>query len=169
MRLRLVIGDDYRGGRPRQASSRGSASPWLSADVTRLGCLLALALIANTIAWYGSSGTTDWSTQTGWMVLSIASATVAAGSCARWVITGLRTTRAERAQIIGAINIAWPDKGGPTRTPAFDNRWETPVASRTMTRFHRPTCQLAAGKDVVRLNSSQITTRHLAPCEMCAP
>lgn len=170
MKLRLVIGDDSRAERPRRASSGASDSPWLSADVTRLACLLTLALIANSIAWYGSSGTTDWSTQVGWLVLSIAAATVAAASCARWVITGLRSTRWERAQIVRAISTVWPDQESRIRTTAAkDDRWEMLVASRTMTRFHRPTCQLATGKDVVGVTSSQIVARRLVPCEMCAP
>ena len=169
MRLRLEFADDHRGVRPRQATSRTSESPWLSVDVTRLAFALALALIANTIAWYGSSGTTDWSTQMGWLVLSIAAATLAAGSCARWVITGLRSTRRERAQIVRVVNGAWPDKRRPERTIVVDDQFEIPVAGPTMTRFHRPTCQLAAGKDVVGLTGPQIASEHLAPCEMCAP
>lgn len=169
MRLRLVFADDHRGARPRQASSRTSDSPWLSVDVTRLAFALAVALIANTIAWYGSSGTTDWSTQMGWLVLSIAAATLAAGSCARWVIAGLRSTRWERAHVIRVVGAAWPDQRRPERTVAVDGQIETPVAAPTMTRFHRPTCQLAAGKDVVGLTGSQIAAGQLEPCEMCAP
>lgn len=169
MRLRLVIADDYRGARPRRASSRTSDSPWLSVDVTRLAFALALATIANTIAWYGSSGTTEWSTQMGWLVLSIAAAALAAGSCARWIIAGLRSTRWERAQIVRVVNAAWPDKDGLNRAIAVDDQLEVPVAGPTMTRFHRPTCQLAAGKDVVGLTTTQIFAGRLAPCEMCAP
>jgi hypothetical protein len=150
-------------------SSRSSDSPWLAADVTRLASLLAVALIAHTVAWYGSSGTTSWSTQMAWMVLSIAAVTVAAASCARWVITGMRSTRWERAQIVRVINAVWPDKSGGDRTTAVEERYGAPVAAPTMTRFHRPSCQLAAGKDVTGLTEAQIVDHHLAPCEMCAP
>jgi hypothetical protein len=138
--------------------------------VNRLGVWLAVALIANTAAWYGASGTTNWSTQIGWILLSIAAVTVGAASCARWVIAGLRSTRWQRAEIAGAVERAWPAAAVDRRRTEFAGaRENAPVATETMTRFHRASCQFVVGKSAVELTHNQIAARHLAPCEVCTP
>jgi hypothetical protein len=154
------------GGRRGQADQdRSGDSPWASEDVTRLACILAAGLAANTIAWYGASGATHWSTQMRWLVLAIGGVTITAAGCVRWVIAGLRSTRHDRAEIVGAIEARWLAFDEPIR-PVQDTR-DVVVAGRTMTRFHRPTCQFAAGKQVAVLTMSQVRSRGLIPCPVC--
>jgi hypothetical protein len=170
VRLRLVVADNDRVGRgPRTASSRTGDSPWVAEDVARLASLLALGTVGIAVAWFGTSGATKWSTQTAWVAVAIAAVTIGAGSCIRWIIAGMRSTRLARREIVEELTGRWLDdaEGRPT---TVDAAWENTVASAAaMTRFHRPTCQLAVGKNVALLATPEAVARHLTPCEMCAP
>jgi len=61
-----------------------------------------------------------------------------------------------------AVSITQADNGRPASVAS-----ETVVVGRTS--FHRPTCRLAAGKDLVRTTVELALAEGLNPCRICTP
>lgn len=160
-------------GRGRSAATaRPSAylddSPWLSVDRARLRRWVAVGVIVNVIAWYGASGSTLWSTQTRWIVLSMVAAAVAAVGCGGWLLAGLRSIAAARAEVLNELrrtSAPAPVLARPVVAPAAG----VLVAGPRMTRFHRADCRLVSAKDVGVVGQAEVADRRLQPCGVCLP
>jgi hypothetical protein len=59
-----------------------------------------------------------------------------------------------------------PAQAAPVAPPVDDGSVYAVAAGRT---FHRPGCELLAGKPAQRVEASQVSGRGLSPCSVCAP
>jgi hypothetical protein len=144
------------------ASAHLGNSPWLRTDIVRVAWWVALGIAINFVAWYGASGSTLWSTQTGWIVVGILAAAVVAVGCIGWLVSGLRSVSAARAEVVrGLARPSLP----VIVVPAADEL----VAGPRMTRFHQNGCRLVAGKKYAVVGTTEIVARQLLACGVCEP
>jgi hypothetical protein len=137
-------------------------SPWQRTDLVRVGCWVALGIVLNVIAWYGASGSTLWSRQTDWIVLGVVAAAVVAVGCVGWLVSGLRSVGAARAEVVrGLARPLVSVVAVPTSAEL--------VAGARMTRFHRNGCRLVAGKKYGAVGQVEIIDRQLQACGVCEP
>jgi hypothetical protein len=146
---------------PAVVGAHLGVSPWLRTDLVRVACWVAIGVVINVIAWYGVSGSTLWSTQTGWIVLGILAAAVVAVGCAGWLVAGLRMVGAARAEVMRGL--------AKPRVPVAVVASSELVAGPRMTRFHRANCRLIAGKETGVVGDAEIVARRLNPCGVCEP
>jgi hypothetical protein len=160
-----MTADRRRWHRPAdRASASGylGNSPWLRTDLVRVGCWVAFGIVLNVVAWYGASGTTLWSRQTDWIVLGVLAAAVVAIGCAGWLVSGLRSVGAARAEVVrGLARPLVSVVAVPTSAEL--------VAGPRMTRFHRNGCRLVAGKRYGAVGQAEIIDRQLQACGVCEP
>jgi hypothetical protein len=148
--------------RRRRWSGQLGNSPWERTDLVRVGCWVALGIVIDVVAWYGASGSTSWSTQTGWIVVGILAPAVAAVGCAGWLVSGLRSVGAARAEVVrGLVRPTVPVVVLPVSAEL--------VAGPRMTRFHRSNCRLVAGKKYAAVAMAEIAGRQLQACGVCEP
>jgi hypothetical protein len=116
------------------------------------------------VGWWGVSGTARLSHQVPWVVVGTAGLIVLGAGNGLWLLIGRRAVAERRRSLLGAFAAA-PLTASTHRNGAGPK----PVWATGMQRYHRPTCQLVAGKAT---RSSSISAHHRAgrqPCGMCQP
>lgn len=144
-------------------SRRLAEGPWDVEDVPRIGGRVVAAIVGLGVAWVGVSGANAFGTQLAWTAVGVAALGMEAAGGVMWLLAGwrrLRTERQELAAIVQARFIA-ERSGASTRSDSVR------VASSSMQRYHRVTCQLARKKQVQPISSAQIANRGLRPCAVC--
>jgi hypothetical protein len=130
-----------------------------------LGNVIAVSLAV--AGWAGASGEVLVSRQLPWAALAGAAVVVAGAANAGWLLTGRRAVAERQASALGrafpAVVRLFPSER-PSAAPG-----DEPVAGPGMTRYHRPTCLLAAGKDVAPAPVGLHRRAGRRPCELCAP
>lgn len=144
---------------------KAPSEPWNQRAVVRLLEIGAACLIGLGVAWFGAAGTTDLAHQLLWITLGIAAVAVGGVGQAMFVLEALRVLRARRLAVMDDVSALAARRearmgvlagsarsAGSAATAATvvlplveDDEWVR-VAAPTMHHYHRPGCQLAAGK-----------------------
>jgi len=137
---------------------------------TRRTCLLVLGLEALgasliVVSWLGTSGTSRFATQITWLDFGVLGAITGHLGVMVWLLSGRRSLARRRS---GLFPSSVPDG---TPTAATDHRVEPDVVTRRvfvpgMAHYHRPGCQLVAGKTVTEAGSGT-QANALVSCGMC--
>lgn len=152
--------------RPNVAPRR--PMPWRVADIIRFYITTLLAALVIAIAWWAASGTADVSSQSAWTMVAIGGLIIAGTGNVLWILAGRTIVALRRRQLVvlpetisGAVA---PDAVEP---PAEDAG--ALVATESMTRYHRPDCPLAVGKDARAATLNAHRKRGRRPCGVCNP
>jgi hypothetical protein len=154
----------------RAAPRPTSLSAWTSDAVVRLLTLNGLALATLLICWYQASGEVTAHDQLVWMNVGLAGLGISGLANAAWLLRG--------RQAVGAARAAWlpdgatlqpgraPTVASPMRETTTDDSF---VVGRQMSRYHRSTCQLAAGRQLWAAPRADLELDGFLPCEVCRP
>ncbi len=139
------------------------AGLWGRRDLTLLLVPYALGAVGLVVAWYGSAKEADWRDDARWLVTGTGSVTLAGLGLLLWLVAGkLRIVAAGRAVRRGLLERR---EARAERTAAAvlpDSNFVTWRGSR---RYHRPSCLLMHGKEVVA--ATDLT--NLGACGVCEP
>jgi hypothetical protein len=149
---------------------------WTVTELLVLLAGLAAGAIILLAAWIGASGTSRYSSLVGWAAFGVAGPAVAGMAAASWILSGLRTIQRDRAEMGARVAelAATRAIGG---TPPVRTRHAVPsilspeefVASKGMTRYHRPDCLMVKGKAVAAASVLTHRSAGRVPCGMCLP
>jgi hypothetical protein len=119
----------------------------------------ALGLI--TVAWWGASAGVRVGQQLGWAAVAVSGLLVAGTANAGFLLAARRTLRQRSRQFVpDAVNNVAPTAEDTSRP------CDTPVASPSMTRYHRPSCPLVRGKEV---HPATRSVEARMACGICRP
>lgn len=141
-------------------------SPWRVSDVMSLVAALLVGAVAILVGWIGVSGEPAPARQTGWMNVGIAGLVIAGVGTAVWLMTARRAIGQRRRQLLADVATG-AGPAGPDST--IVTRPETLVALPGMTRYHRSSCELVAGKGAKSLTGRHRRSTTLMPCGVCQP
>jgi hypothetical protein len=114
---------------------------------------------AGILAGYlGAAGTVDLRAQLAWTALAVGATIVSGAGNAMWLASRYKLVRAR----IGKLSVP----AVPVRPAQIDGRL---VASRAMTRYHRPDCLMVRGKTVRAASPSVHHRAGRNPCGVCEP
>lgn len=157
-------------------TSQLNDSPWYVRDFTRLATRWGLGVIALVVCFVGCNNTEVWRTQLLWIVGGAVALVWMFTANASWLLTGLGVVARERVALRRAIvrhleiDLHQNDSRGAERASAAGpDDAALVLTGDLMTRFHRPGCQLAAGKDLESVSRDVGLERGLGPCGVCSP
>jgi hypothetical protein len=141
----------------------GSASiaPWSPEGLARLLVTNGAGLVLVALGWYQASGQVTVRGQLTWLNVSLAGLGVSGVANGAWLVRG--------RQAVGMARSALFQDRSEASAPPHPGPDDRPVTGPGMTRFHRATCPLAAGKVVSPAPRAQHERRGLVPCEVCDP
>jgi hypothetical protein len=147
-------------------------APWQVADVSRLLIRLAVSLLGFLVTWYGAAHTTHVNRQFVWLVGGSAGAAIGIAAVVAWETAGLARVRYLKLEVGASIRAGHArstttgtHQAARTGADAADPAsW---VSAPGMRLYHRPGCQLAAGKPVRPVSRAAIDRSGLAPCGVC--
>jgi hypothetical protein len=142
---------------------------WSLHDLIRLYTVNAVALVVVVTAWWAAAGTVRTTTQIACIAAGIAAVILAGGANCVWLLVGRRavalrrrTVRAKSA-LVAELLTAQDDVA-----PADPLRATDLLYLPGSRRYHRPGCELLAGKSGVKRAGAADRTSRL-PCGVCAP
>jgi hypothetical protein len=140
--------------------------PWRLGDLLGLWLACSLGAVARLVSWWGASGTAVVTREYAWTVLGIGGAVFVGCGNGLWILSGRRAVGERRRHVLAALDASLPVPATDTEVPHVSN---DPVAATGMSRYHRPDCQLVAGKAVAH-EPPEVHERHgRRPCGICAP
>jgi hypothetical protein len=149
-----------------RAGMLGDDAPWQPADLMNALVIGAIGLCGIGASWFGASGKADWPDALPWVAVGVAGAAVSALAVTSWLLGGVRRVGALRRQIVDLLE---PRVLAVPRTPGSFVPGSEVVTTDAMTRFHVPTCAMAAGKPVRALSRRVAEQAGLVPCGVCRP
>lgn len=156
---------------------RRPALPWTPEQFLRLLSVGGITLTALLVSWFGASGTALPGRTALFTVVGIGGVIVLGLTNAMWLLAGRRAIGERRAQVLSQIQALLPG-GHPAEAAAADGTaLLTPavasgdrfVAVAGATRFHRPHCQLALGKELDEASAASHAAAGRIPCGVCQP
>jgi hypothetical protein len=158
--------------RLRTRASSGGLDRWL---LIGGGILMPLGVVFILLGWAGASRTplpfeqNDYLISGGLLGLSLV---IAGGFTyfAYWQTVRIRESRAQAAELVGAIRALEALLGGGTVAAAGTaptTKTQTFVATASGSIFHRPDCAAVAGRD--DLTKVDAAKTKLRPCRICTP
>lgn len=157
---------------PPSAPPLRSAVPWRVGDLLVLYATVALAFLLIGAGWAGASGELRFEAQIRWASVGTAGVIVLGAGSLAWLLAGRRNVGLVQREVVGRLR---RPSECPDTAPAAPVTELDPldagalVATRVMTRFHRPDCQLVQGKPVRPYQLSTHRRRGRVPCDVCAP
>jgi hypothetical protein len=128
--------------------------------------LSALGAACAFAGWVGSSRTGRTSTGELWLVLGIVGLVLEGSGIATWLLMGTRRVRSRQAELLGPLlSRHEPDAHAVVAATDGTELLSTP----TMTRYHRPGCELVSGKDAVPATLRKHLAAGRQACGVCRP
>ena len=127
--------------------------------------LNAVGLALVVAGWYVAAGRLLFHDQVSGANVAVAGVIVAGVGNGLWLLTGRRALGLRRRAVAGAIERQYRERPGP-EPPA---QATTFVASKAMTRYHRPDCVFVAERPVVARTAKTHQKQGRTPCEVCRP
>ncbi|HEX3899685.1 MAG TPA: hypothetical protein VHW74_10980 [Mycobacteriales bacterium] len=149
----------------RRRESR-AMPPWSSVELTRLLMTNLVGLLLVIVSWYQVSGQVTVRDQLAWFNLGIAGVLVAVVSDGMWLLRGRRHVGMARVMVLPDVAREVGSRWSDRLAEDLENR---PVASASMTRYHRPSCPLVDGKPTVATTRRAHERAGKVPCELCEP
>jgi len=158
------------------ASPRGAPQrlPWAVNDLLRLYAVNGASVLVLLTAWWVAAGSVRTTTEVSCAAVGVA-AIIASGTANwRWVLVGRRSVVARRNEVTASLEQVTSGlerhAGGAAATTDGADRATGLVALPESTRYHRPDCQLVAGKPSTTTSSATAHERAgRRPCGMCQP
>ena len=148
--------------------------PWRLNDLMTVYALNAAGFGGLLTAWYGAGGTVRDDRQVRWLILGIAALIVMGTANFLWLLAGRSAVSArKRAALLpiealrAAGSAAATAVAAAAAAPLADDGSYLTIAG--MRHYHRPTCQLVAGKNATRVTAAQAGRAGREPCGMCEP
>jgi hypothetical protein len=144
-----------------------SPVPWRPADATRLVLVDIVGGSAVVVGWLGTAQTSALSRQLTWVTVAVVGLVIAGTGNALWLLAGrrnvgLRLRAALDEHVTGPAAVPVP---GVVAHPAARALVAVPRGSR----YHRPACVLARGKEHQPATAKRHLANGLRPCEACRP
>ena len=150
---------------PAQAAPAAAAGgPWRLGDALSLLTLNTVGLVLVLAGWYAAAGRLLFHDQVAGANVAVAGIIVAGAGNGLWLLTGRRALGLRRRTVAGDIERHYRSRPRPVTEQAT-----TFVASRGMTRYHRPQCVFAAARPVVARHRQTHEAQGRTPCEVCRP
>ena len=144
----------------------GTPAHWSPA----VGLTVAIAsvggAVAVAIAWMGAASSADVERQVPWGVVAAAGTVVFCGANLMWVVTARRAVASRLSTVVGRLG---GSVGPATGRPVVSAGAGVFVAAKSMVRYHRPSCPLAAGKPVREASRTEHEHSGRRPCGVCNP
>jgi hypothetical protein len=137
------------------------------------GVLMPLGVVLVIAGWFGASHTTRLFEEIPYLIsgglLGIVLTTVGAALYFGYWLTRLVTGQRQMLEALTAMQerLAMGEPGADAPGPALNGASLVATASGTM--FHRPDCQVVAGRPASELRSVRLPAPDMAPCRLCAP
>jgi hypothetical protein len=158
---------------PRPELERPSivGGPWKASSLVALAGVEAATVALVIACWYGASTRATPEQQMPWMNAAAIAAVLAFALQAGWLVAGQRavarrgyTLRQSAAQVLAPRDLPTATAPAEAVVPCHEF-----VSGAGMTRFHRPGCVLAQGRETRVVRTAQIRRQRLLPCPMCRP
>lgn len=137
--------------------------------------MVGLGALGTGVSWYGASGEARDGDQIPWLTLGVAATALAALGLVGWLLTALRQVRLASRHVVATV--VWEHRLRQSAAQPGDSVVQTIgsdaapgayVTAPTMTRYHRPGCQLVVAKPQVGVTSpGEIAQRGLRSCGVC--
>lgn len=146
--------------------------PWQRREVVWPSARIFAGLIGLIVAYWGCSGTLDWTKQSWWVAIGSIALIVSMTGVAGFIKVGLRNLRhlerlmlgTARAQFAGAASAISADVRSAEQAGAA-----ALVTVSGANLFHRADCLLITGKAVSGVNREDALAARLETCGMCEP
>ena len=138
------------------------------------GVLMPLGVLLVIAGWFGASHTTRLFEEIPYLIsgglLGIVLTTVGAALYFGYWLTRLVTGQAQILEALAAMQgrPAGSEADAETAVGATLNG-ATLVATASGTMFHRPDCQVVAGRPASELRTVRLPAPEMSPCRLCAP
>lgn len=139
----------------RRADLRG---PWQWRDLSRLVLGHAIGFVLIAMSWWNTRGDDDIRRQLRWLCLGVAGLILGGVASAVFFMRGRMAVGAARVDLLPDV----PAVGA--KAPVADEAGPV-VSGPGMTRYHRPSCAMVAGREVSAVRAMR--GRHA--CEVCEP
>jgi hypothetical protein len=141
-----------------------ATEPWNRRNLTGFTVATALGAALLGASYVGVSAEVHLKDQVPFLDLGVTGLLVAAVGGVRWLAAGIKAVRVRKATVLGLVRSRFGsvEATGPAG-PSDDF-----VATARMTRYHRPSCSLVAGKDVRAATLSEHSAAERRPCGVCA-
>jgi hypothetical protein len=116
------------------------------------------------VGWWGASGTARLSHQIPWVVVAAAGLIALGAGNGLWLLIGRRAVADRRRALLSSFEVP-----APAEAVVTDGAEPRPVWSAGMQRYHRPDCQLVAGKTTRSATVAAHAKAGRQPCGMCQP
>jgi hypothetical protein len=151
-------------------SWRGATStrgPWTTDEVARLVVANAVGFAVVVAGAFETTISDDvLRTRLSWLQVSVLGLVIAAVANGMWLLRVRTTLVLAREAVLDPAHRAW--LAGPVAAAAQDGSTVL-VAGDGMTRYHRASCQLVAGRATRARTRAEHEREGLSPCEVCEP
>lgn len=156
--------------RARVRRAYDGPEPWTRRDAGLVAAFLALGLAGLVIGWIGISDTVDLNGQTRWLGFGIGALMLGGLGMLTWLLTGLQAVAVLRREVLAETERRYPAIGiGPDLAHASRDARAGFGTVAGMRRYHRPECQMLAGKDITYASIDAHLAAGLGPCGVCEP
>jgi hypothetical protein len=138
--------------------------PWTGGEIGQTIILQTVAVGLVVVAWYGASGSTSPRSQLSWVCLGLLGVVICGAANATMIASGRRSLSQRQQAALVTLDGALASWAPPVV------RDEHRVASPASHLYHRPGCQLIAGRDgVVAARPVEHADAGRQPCGWCEP
>lgn len=132
--------------------------------VAALAVRTAVGVLLVGAGWWGARDEVALDRQAPWIAVAVAGAIVAAASGALWLLSFRRSVVVRVLAVVEAVDgLAEPE------TAAVSSAARVAVPGPAATLFHRPDCELVAGRPVDRADRPRWLAEGRLACEACDP
>ncbi len=154
----------------RRRTSMVPTEKWLA--VTG-GVLMPLGVLLVIAGWFGAAHTTRLFEEIPYLIsgglLGIVLTTVGAALYFGYWLTRLVAGQREVLELLAGLQARAVEGAQNTEGAAASSVPGTLVATATGTMFHRPDCQVVAGRPAAELRTVRLPAPELSPCRLCTP
>ncbi|HVY10866.1 MAG TPA: hypothetical protein VHB18_12065 [Mycobacteriales bacterium] len=140
--------------------------PWTAPLLSRLIAFNVIGFVFIAVSWYQVSGELTVRDELAWFNVGVVGLIVSGIGNGYWLLAG-------RSHVGRARMMVLPPRATPLRGDWDDRLAEDlenrPVAGVAMTRYHRPTCPMVAGKETTSTTRRAHERAGRTPCELCEP
>jgi hypothetical protein len=128
--------------------------------------LLGFGLVA--AGWFGTSGEVEVRREVPWLNLGVTGVLLLSAGQTQWILAARKRVGERRVRLLPdgrPATVAVPAPARLSAVPAL----ATVVATEAMTRYHRPDCQLVAGKPATSDRRETHEADGRTACTICQP
>lgn len=140
--------------------------PWTAPLLSRLITFNVIGFMLVAMSWYQVSGEVAVRDQLAWFNVGVVGLIVSGIGNGSWLLSGRSHIGRARMMVL------------PPRAKSASSGWDArlaedlenrPVAGLAMTRYHRPSCPMVAGKQTTATTRRAHERAGRTPCELCEP